>query len=490
MPRKSVVIKSKEQEEKEREMERLKEVCKPENCYVFANNNGTTAAAANSAHHRGFRSNVYIRGARPITGSSSSCSGGGFSNAYMGGRPTTGLGAMGRGGGSMEWRTPPEGYTCHRCQVPGHYIHHCPTNGDPHYDVKKLKKPTGIPKSMLLETTDGSYALLGGSVAVLEPSDAAFEKLVEGIPSSISKRVIDVPPELHCPMCKQVMRFAVLTSKCCFQSFCDGCIRGNIMSKSMCICGARGILVDDLIPNRTIRETIDRYMESGNTSSGDTKSTITAEPKIPSPSPSCASKVEKRLSCPKEEILEVNKVVKEENCVGLLQQALEKGKSAPNLDLSEDVQNSAALEQEEVQQKDQKDIFTVDGQPLPADDLFWGTSQATGANYCMMPFGTSAYNNNSYWSNMQGGMGGCMDPYIGYMGYAAGPYGGMFSQNQNLFGGGPGYAMPCAPSQTKKRSRVAPCRGSDWSHDDEDDEERNYKRKQSWYGSSVSCSAK
>ncbi|MCL7024943.1 hypothetical protein MKW94_007640 [Papaver nudicaule] len=478
MPRKSIVIKSKEQEEKEREMERLKEVCKPENCYVFANKNGTSTAA----NHRGFRSNVYIRS--------------GFERrtppeGYMGGRLTTGSSCSGGRGGGLDWRTPPEGYTCHRCQIPGHYIQHCPTNGDPDYDVKKLRKPTGIPKSMLLETSDGSYELPGGSVAVLEPNEAAFEKLVEGIPSIVSKRVIDIPPELHCPMCKDVMRFAVLTSKCCFQSFCDGCIRGNIMSKSMCVCGARGILVDDLIPNKTIRDTIDRYIESGNTSSGSTKSTITTEPKIPSPSPSCASKAEKRPSCPKEKILDANKVVKEENPVGLLQQALEKGQSAPNLDLSEDevastsskVQSSAALEQEEVKQKDQKAIFTVDGQPLPDDDLFWGTSQATGANYCMMPFGTSA----PYWSDMQSGMGGCMSPYIGYMGYAANPYGGMFTQNQNPFGGAPGYELPCATSQTKKRSRVAPYCGSDWSHDDE---ERNYKRKQSWYGSSVSCCTK
>ncbi|MCL7030764.1 hypothetical protein MKW94_000762 [Papaver nudicaule] len=442
-------------------MEQLKEVCKPENCYVFANKKGTSTAA-NSAHHRGFRSNVYIR--------SSSCSGG-------------------RGGG-LDWRTPPEGYTCHRCQIPGHYIQHCPTNGDPEYDVKKLKKPTGIPKSMLLETTDGSYALPGGSVAVLEPNEAAFEKLIEGIPSIVSKRVIDIPSELHCPMCKDEMRFAVLTSKCCFQSFCDGCIRGNIMSKSMCVCGARGILVDDLIPNKTIRNTIDRYMESGNTKSTNSNSNVgsarSSLPKIPSPSPSCASKVDKRASCPKEEILDAKEVVKEVSPDGLLQQALEKGQSAQKFDLSEDevesmsskVQNSAALEQEEVQQKDQKAIFTVDGQPLPDDDLFWGTSQATGVNYCRMPFGTSA----PYWSDMQSGMGGCMAPYIGYMGYAANPYGGMFTQNQNPFGGGPGYAVACAISETKKRSRVAAYCGSDWSHDDEDDEERNCKRKQSWYG--------
>ncbi|KAI3848772.1 hypothetical protein MKX03_011386 [Papaver bracteatum] len=464
LPGKTIVVKSKEQEEKDKEDEKIKEICQQTISYVNNVNNGTTAVS--SAHQRG------------------------FSNGYMGGRP-----AMGQRGG-LDRRIPPEGYTCHRCKVPGHYIQHCPTNGDPEYDVKKLRPPTGIPKSMLAETADGSYALPGGSVAVLKPNEVAFEKLVEGIPT-ISRRVIDIPPELHCPMCKDVMRFSVLTSKCCFQSFCDGCIRGSIISKSMCLCGAR-ILVDDLIPNKTIRDTIDRYIESGNTSSGNTKSTIedvgsarSSLPKVPSPSPSCASKGEKKPSCLKKEISDGNEVVS----VRLLEQAHKNGQSAPSLDLSEDeaestsskVQNSAALGQEKVQQKDPASAnFTVDGKPLSPGDLFWGTSQAFGANNCMMPFGTPAYN-NPYWNGMQMGMDGFMAPYNGYMGYAAGPYEGMFTQNQNPFGGGSGDAFPCAPSQTKKRSRVTPCRGNDWG---EDDEERNYKKKQAWQTSSVSCHAK
>ncbi|KAI3931750.1 hypothetical protein MKW98_012160 [Papaver atlanticum] len=446
LPGKSIVVKSKAQEEKDKEDEKIKEICQQTTSYVNANN-GTTAVSL--AHQSGFR-------------------------------PT-----MGKRGG-LDRRIPPEGYTCHRCKVPGHYIQHCPTNGDPEYDVKKLRPPTGIPKSML-------------------PNEVDFEKLVQGIPT-ISRRVIDIPPELHCPMCKDVMRFAVLTSKCCFRSFCDGCIRGNIISKSMCLCGAR-ILVDDLIPNKTIRDTISRYIESGNTSSGNTKSTITTEdvgsarsslPKIPAPSPSCTSKTEKIPSCRKAETSDGNEMVS----VGLLDQAHENGQFAPTLDLSEDeaestsskVMNSAALGQEEVQQKYpacknkkmKKPIFTVDGKPLSEGDLFWGTSQAIGADYRRMPFGTSAYN-NPYWNGMQLGMDGFMTPYNGYMGYAAGPYGGMFPQNQNPFGGCSGDVFPCAPSQTKKRSRVAPCRGNDWSHIDAETEERNFKKKQSSYTSSVPC---
>ena len=52
---------------------------------------------------------------------------------------------------------------------------------------------------------------------------AAFEKAIEGLPST--RPVGDLPPELHCPLCKEVMKDAVLTSKCCFTSFCDKCKR-------------------------------------------------------------------------------------------------------------------------------------------------------------------------------------------------------------------------------------------------------------------------
>lgn len=58
---------------------------------------------------------------------------------------------------------------------------------------------------------------------------AAFEKEIEGMPSTRS--VGDLPPELHCPLCKDVMKDAVLTSKCCFKSFCDKC---KILSCYIC----------------------------------------------------------------------------------------------------------------------------------------------------------------------------------------------------------------------------------------------------------------
>ncbi|CAE6214034.1 unnamed protein product [Arabidopsis arenosa] len=207
----------------------------------------------------------------------------------------------GRGFG-MERKTPPPGYVCHRCNVPGHFIQHCPTNGDPNYDVKRVKPPTGIPKSMLMATPDGSYSLPSGAVAVLKPNEDAFEKEMEGLPST-TRSVGELPPELKCPLCKEVMKDAALTSKCCYKSFCDKCIRDHIISKSMCVCGRPDVLADDLLPNKTLRDTINRILEAGNDSTEnagsvghipDLESARCPPPKALSPTTSVASKGEKK----------------------------------------------------------------------------------------------------------------------------------------------------------------------------------------------------
>ncbi|KAK8505599.1 hypothetical protein V6N12_038338 [Hibiscus sabdariffa] len=349
-------------------------------------------------------------------------------------------GRMGGRGFGLERKTPPQGYVCHRCKVPGHFIQHCPTNGDPNYDIKRVKPPTGIPKSMLMATPDGSYALPSGAVAVLKPNEAAFEKEIEGLPSTRS--VGDLPPELHCPVCKEVMKDAVLTSKCCFTSFCDKCIRDLIISKSMCVCGATNILADDLLPNKTLRDTINRILESGNSSADNAGSTFQVQDmesargpqqKIPSPTTSAASKGEQKPVSAKEESPDVKDKAKEIKETIPPQEVLEKVKTTKLADASEATlesmsvkepasQGSAPLVEEEVQQK------VASGEAgkkkkkkkvrLPANDLQWKTPQDLAAENYMMSMGPSAY--NPYLSGMQPGMDGFMGPYAGAMPYMGG----------------------------------------------------------------------
>ncbi|TYH59275.1 hypothetical protein ES332_D08G212200v1 [Gossypium tomentosum] len=375
-------------------------------------------------------------------------------------------GRMGGRGFGLERKTPPPGYVCHRCKVPGHFIQHCPTNGDPNYDIKRVKPPTGIPKSMLMATPDGSYALPSGAVAVLKPNEAAFEREIEGLPST--RPVGDLPPELHCPLCKEVMKDAVLTSKCCFTSFCDKCIRDHIISKLMCVCGASNILADDLLPNKTLRDTINRILESGNSSADNAGSTFQVQdmesarcpqPKIPSPTASAASKGEQKPVSAKEECPDVYDKANEVK-VAIPQQVLEKVKVVKAADASEATlesmsvkepasQGSAPLAEEEVQQK----VASGDAGKkkkkkkvrLLANELQWKTPQDLAAENYMMSMGPSAY--NPYWTGMQPGMDGFMGPYAGAMPYMGGyglgpldmPFGGVMPPDPF---GAQGYMFP------------------------------------------------
>ncbi|KAK8584500.1 hypothetical protein V6N13_109889 [Hibiscus sabdariffa] len=381
-------------------------------------------------------------------------------------------GRMGGRGFGLERKTPPQGYVCHRCKVPGHFIQHCPTNGDPNYDIKRVKPPTGIPKSMLMATPDGSYALPSGAVAVLKPNEAAFEKEIEGLPSTRS--VGDLPPEFHCPLCKEVMKDAVLTSKCCFTSFCDKCIRDHIISKLVCVCGASNILADDLLPNKTLRDTINRILESGNSSAENAGSTFQIQdlessrcpqPKIPSPTTSAASKGEQKPISAKEECRVVNEKASEVKVAIPPQQALAKVKVVKPADASEATlesisvkepasQGSAPLTAEEVQQK------AASGEAgkkkkkkkarLLANDLHWKTPQDLAAENYMMSMGPSAY--NPYWTGMQPGMDGFMGHYTGGMPYMGGyglgpldmPFGGVMPPDPF---GAQGYMFPPVPPQ-------------------------------------------
>ncbi|KAF8392366.1 hypothetical protein HHK36_022708 [Tetracentron sinense] len=401
------------------------------------------------------------------------CSGRGFGRG-MGGRMMGGRGFV--QGGGLERKTPPQGYTCHRCKVPGHFIQHCPTNGDANYDIKRVKPPTGIPRSMLMATPDGFYALPSGAVAVLKPNEAAFEKEMEGL-SSI-RSVGDIPPELRCPLCKEVMKDAVLTSKCCFSSFCDKCIRDQIISKSMCVCGVTNILADDLLPNKTLRDTITRVLESNNSSADNAgsisqfqemESSRCPQPKVLSPTLSVVSNGEKMPSHCNDLTTNEKEIANEGKAafVNVSQQSLDEGWTAKNADTSEATlqlmslkeptsQGSVPLVEEEVQQKlaagepGKKKKKKKASMHANATEMQWTPSQDVAAENYMMPFAPSAYN-NPYWTGMQLGMDGYLPPYAGampYMGYAPGPFdvpfGGILPQDPFR---GQGYMMPVPPQR-------------------------------------------
>ncbi|KNA19128.1 hypothetical protein SOVF_064550 isoform B [Spinacia oleracea] len=373
----------------------------------------------------------------------------GFGRGARGGRGF-GRGAGGGGGGGMERKTPPQGYICHRCKVPGHFIQHCPTNGDPNFDIRKVKPPTGIPKSMLVATPDGSYALPSGTSAVLKPNEAAFEREIEGLPSTRS--VGELPPELHCPLCKEVMKDAVLTSKCCFNSFCDKCIRDYIMSKSICVCGARDMLADDLLPNKTLRDTINRILESGNSSADnagsalhvqDMESARCPQPRIPSPTQSAASKGEQMLPPRIEGTSNLKESVDGFKSSNASQPQVqphisEKGKITKVPDVSEATHESASAKE-----------FASQGSALPVEEEVQqkvAAGEAAKKKKKKKKMLTPGYGPDMQWMGMPPGMDGYMGPppfnpcwpnmQPGMDGFMGGPFGGNMPYNMG-YGLGP-----------------------------------------------------
>nr|XP_024377086.1 E3 ubiquitin ligase PARAQUAT TOLERANCE 3-like isoform X3 [Physcomitrium patens] len=185
------------------------------------------------------------------------------------GRGGYGRGSAARGGGGRAFgrATPPQGYVCHRCGQPGHFIQHCPTNGDPTYDMRKMKPPVGIPKTRLKADQEGSYILPDGSVAVMQPDESVFAKEADAL-LAIRPIYSEPPPELKCPLCGTIFKDAVMIP-CCQYSFCDKCIRDELIAKGKCPqCESTKFKNDDLLPNINLRQAIDRFLEAQMTTSG------------------------------------------------------------------------------------------------------------------------------------------------------------------------------------------------------------------------------
>ncbi|KAG1670748.1 hypothetical protein FOA52_013975 [Chlamydomonas sp. UWO 241] len=93
-----------------------------------------------------------------------------------GGGGRGGWGAGGRGGGRGK---PPPSYYCRRCAEEGkHWEKDCPTVGDPAYDFKVTRMPTGIPITKLTRNADGALVLPTGEMGALVENTTAFQRQI------------------------------------------------------------------------------------------------------------------------------------------------------------------------------------------------------------------------------------------------------------------------------------------------------------------------
>lgn len=171
-----------------------------------------------------------------------------------------GKGRFGARGKRFQSDVPPPNYVCHRCGVGGHWIYNCPTNSNPDYDIKKVKAPVGIPLEKLVSTGEGTILMPDGTIGDVMVDDRALAK---DAPASFVKPAapkIEIPEHMKCPICSNLINDAVLIL-CCQSSFCDKCIRSQLIETGVCAkCGKEEMLCDDLVPNPTLRQEIKKHV--------------------------------------------------------------------------------------------------------------------------------------------------------------------------------------------------------------------------------------
>ncbi|MCO5591097.1 hypothetical protein L7F22_045074 [Adiantum nelumboides] len=144
--------------------------------------------------------------------------------------------AKGLARGLSHRAVPHVGYVCHRCGLPGHFIHNCPTNGDPAYDLTKVSR-------LRIDLEDLSASPAVGSQSV----------------NFVVKEADFLPPELQCSLCKGIFKEAVMVP-CCQYSFCDTCVRQYLLEKSCCPqCESDKLKIGGLLPNVALRQAIERF---------------------------------------------------------------------------------------------------------------------------------------------------------------------------------------------------------------------------------------
>lgn len=169
---------------------------------------------------------------------------------------------------------PNPGYICYRCNKPGHFIHDCPLDQDGRA-AKRHRNPTGIPRSFLVpieqptppageggEPTEakalteeeekemnnkmaGGTVMVEGQLSVARPNEREFNRAFgkdeyslegqKGLRNPKPAAIRDIPRHLECTLCKGLLQNAVVIP-CCWQSFCDECIRQALLADNSFKC--------------------------------------------------------------------------------------------------------------------------------------------------------------------------------------------------------------------------------------------------------------
>ncbi|CCH62553.1 hypothetical protein TBLA_0H02690 [Henningerozyma blattae CBS 6284] len=181
---------------------------------------------------------------------------------------------------------PPPGYMCYRCGARDHWIKNCPTNTDPTFEGKRIRRTTGIPKKFLktvkidpdkitpeemnqrkiMITEDGEFVVQIADEKSWEDYQRKQQnRLITSNNNIFNKNYYnDLPGELKCPITGGLLNNPVRTTKCCNKLFSKNAIEDVLLETDFVCpeCKTEDILLDSLIEDKEIEEKVKEFIKS------------------------------------------------------------------------------------------------------------------------------------------------------------------------------------------------------------------------------------
>lgn len=180
---------------------------------------------------------------------------------------------------------PPPGYMCYRCGARDHWIKNCPTNNDPNFEGKRIRRTTGIPKKFLksveidpnnisaeemaqrkiMVTDDGKFVVQVADQQSWEDYQRKQQnRLLNGAEGKWQKGYFpDLPEKLKCPITGGLLREPVRTSKCCNKLFSKTALEDALLDSDFVCpsCNTSGVLLDTLVEDDGVQQEVEEFLK-------------------------------------------------------------------------------------------------------------------------------------------------------------------------------------------------------------------------------------
>ena len=174
---------------------------------------------------------------------------------------------------------------CYRCGSRNHWIKNCPTNTDPNFEGKRIRRTTGIPKTFLKSVEVNPETMTPQEMAekkIMVTDEGKFVVQVadkqswEDYQRKIKNRLIDsdaaiyqpghfsdLPEELKCNLTGGLLKQPVRTTACCDKLVSKKIMEDTLLdSDFVCpLCDKEDVLLDSLVEDEEIQKKVNEFLK-------------------------------------------------------------------------------------------------------------------------------------------------------------------------------------------------------------------------------------